>query len=293
MTAHLTRVKARLAIHAHRKVLGLLEGEYASTHTGRCMDLNDLREYVRGDDVKDLEWKASARSGTLLVKRFVAARKHTVLLAVSTGRSMAAVNDVDVPKRDLAVFVAGVVGWLAVRHGDFVAAAYGDAAGQRYLAPSGGELGLERALAGVHDATRPDAAAADLEAVLRSSPAPSAGAPSWWSSATSTPSTPGSPRRCAGSRCSTRCCSSRSATSTRPTAPRPAAGRRRLRAGGARVGAGRPALRREFAARSRPTRRDPARARRARHRPRARERRRQRVAAVFRLLERHRHARRR
>ena len=35
MTAHLTRVKARMSIHAHRKVRGLLEGEYASLQTGR------------------------------------------------------------------------------------------------------------------------------------------------------------------------------------------------------------------------------------------------------------------
>ena len=167
MTAHLTRVKARMSIHAHRKVRGLLEGEYASLQTGRSMDFADLREYVRGDDVKDLDWKASARSRTLLVKRYAAARKHSVLLAVSTGRSMAAMNDVDVSKRDLAVMVAGVVGYLATRHGDLVAGAYGDAAGQRYLKPSGSELGLERFLAGVHDSTRPDAAAADLEAVLR------------------------------------------------------------------------------------------------------------------------------
>ena len=109
---------------------GLLEGEYASAYTGRSMELNDLREYVRGDDVRDLEWKASARSGQLLVKRFVATRKHTVLLVVSTGRSMAAVNDEQVPKRELAVFVAGLLGWLAIRHGDVVGAVYGDAAGQ-------------------------------------------------------------------------------------------------------------------------------------------------------------------
>jgi uncharacterized protein (DUF58 family) len=166
VTAHLTRVKARMSLHAHRKVRGLLEGEYASLQTGRSMDFADLREYVRGDDVKDLDWKASARSGTLLVKRYAAARKHSVLLAVSTGRSMAAMNDVDVAKRDLAVMVAGVVGYLATRHGDLVAGVYGDSAGQRYLKPSGSELGLERILAGMHDATRPDAAAADLEAVL-------------------------------------------------------------------------------------------------------------------------------
>ena len=101
MAVHLTRVKTRMSIHAHRKVRGLLEGEYAALHAGRSMDFNDLREYVRGDDVKDIEWKASARSGNLLVKRYAALRQHTILFAVSTGRSMAAMNDQAVEKRRL------------------------------------------------------------------------------------------------------------------------------------------------------------------------------------------------
>ena len=63
---------------------------------GRGIDFNDLREYVRGDDVKDIDWKASARTRMLLVRRYVAERKHTVVLAVSTGRSMAAMNDAQV-----------------------------------------------------------------------------------------------------------------------------------------------------------------------------------------------------
>ncbi len=166
MTAHLTRVKARLSIHAHRKVRGLLEGEYASHQTGRSMEFNDLREYVRGDDVKDLDWKASARSRTLLVRRYAAIRKHTVLLVVCTGRSMAAMNDVQVPKRDLCVMVAGVIGYLAVRHGDLVALVHGDAAAQHQLPPHSGQVRLERCLAAIHDATTPQAAATDLAALL-------------------------------------------------------------------------------------------------------------------------------
>lgn len=167
MPAHLPRIKARLSIHAHRKVRGLLEGEYAAVHVGRGIDFNDLREYVRGDDVKDIDWKASARSRQLLVKRYVAERKHTVLLCVSTGRSMAALNDVAVSKRELAVFVSGLVGLLAVQHGDLVSLVHGDAAGQHGERPRGGELHLERLLATVHDAITPAGAPADLTALLR------------------------------------------------------------------------------------------------------------------------------
>lgn len=168
MTAHLTRIKSRLAIHAHRKVRGLLEGEYAAIHAGRGIDFNDLREYVRGDDVKDIDWKASARSRQLLVKRYVAERKHTVLLCVSTGRSMAALADPAMTaKRDLAVFVAGVTGYLAVQHGDVVGLVHGDAERQHVSRPGSGELHLERLLTTAYDAIRPDAARADLAALLR------------------------------------------------------------------------------------------------------------------------------
>ncbi|WP_028656337.1 DUF58 domain-containing protein [Nocardioides sp. J54] len=167
MPAHLPRIKARLSIHAHRKVRGLLEGEYAALHVGRGIDFNDLREYVRGDDVKDIDWKASARSRQLLVKRYVAERKHTVLLCVSTGRSMAAMNDAAVSKRELAVLVAGVMGLLAVQHGDLVSLVHGDEAGRHAEPPKGGELHLERLLGTVHDAIRPDGAHTDLAALLR------------------------------------------------------------------------------------------------------------------------------
>lgn len=167
MTAHLTRVKSRLSIHAHRKVRGLLEGEYAALHTGRGIDFNDLREYVRGDDVKDIDWKASARSRQLLIKRYVAERKHTVLLCVSTGRSMAAMNDAAVAKRELTVFVAGLMGYLAVQHGDLVGLAHGNAAGQHARPAEGSELHLERLLGAVHDAITPTGPPADLTALLR------------------------------------------------------------------------------------------------------------------------------
>ncbi|MDN5744707.1 MAG: DUF58 domain-containing protein [Nocardioidaceae bacterium] len=170
MTAHLTRIKSRLSIHAHRKVRGLLEGEYAAIHVGRGIDFSDLREYVRGDDVKDIDWKASARTRQVLIKRYVAERKHTVLLCVSTGRSMAALNDVAataVSKRELAVFVSGVMGYLATQHGDLVGLVHGNAAEQHSRPAEGTELHLERLLGTIYDAIRPDGPPGDLAALLR------------------------------------------------------------------------------------------------------------------------------
>lgn len=76
-------------------------------------------------------------------------------------------NDAEVGKRDLAVFVAGVMGYLASKHGDLVGLVHGDADRQHVQPPDTGELYLERLLGRVHDAITPTAGPSDLAAVLR------------------------------------------------------------------------------------------------------------------------------
>lgn len=116
----LVRVRSRAIIPAHRRVRTILDGEYGSIHRGRSMEFDDLRDYVPGDDAKDIDWKATARHPTPLIKRYVAVRQHGLLLVVDTGREMAALAEPTTTKRDLAIIAAGVLGQLAVRHGDLV-----------------------------------------------------------------------------------------------------------------------------------------------------------------------------
>ena len=54
MAALLTRVKSKLFIVAHRRTWGLLDGEYASVFRGRSLDYDDLREYIPGDEIRDI-----------------------------------------------------------------------------------------------------------------------------------------------------------------------------------------------------------------------------------------------
>jgi uncharacterized protein (DUF58 family) len=162
VTSLLRRVKTTLSIRAHRRVRGLLEGEYTSIFHGRSMEFDDLRPYVAGDEVRDIDWKATARLGAPMTKRFIASRKHTVLVIADTGRNMAALAEHGESKRDLAVLAAGTVGYLAVRHGDRVALVAGDADHTAFVAPGSTEAHLERMLQRIHTTTTTDAAASDL-----------------------------------------------------------------------------------------------------------------------------------
>ncbi|HVR75062.1 MAG TPA: DUF58 domain-containing protein [Planctomycetota bacterium] len=48
-----------------------------------------LREYVRGDDPRRVDWKASGRRGTVIVREYEAERSQNIILCIDTGRLMA------------------------------------------------------------------------------------------------------------------------------------------------------------------------------------------------------------
>lgn len=166
-TPLLTRVKSKLFVSAHRPSRSLLEGEYASVFHGRSLDYDDLRDYVIGDEVRDIDWKATARHTRPLVKRYVATRKQNLLLVVDTGRGMAATTRSGEPKKDVAIAAAGLVGYLAGRHGDLVGLVRGTAASTVAHDMRGSEAHLEMLLRAVDDATTLTGEPSDLTAQLR------------------------------------------------------------------------------------------------------------------------------
>ena len=158
----LRKVKTRMSIRAHRRVRGLLEGEYTSVFHGRSIEFDDLRQYVPGDELKDIDWKATARVGQPMTRRYIASRKHTVLVIADTGRDMAALAASGEPKVDIAIAVAGVIGYVATRHGDLVGMVAGSSAHTEYRRPESTEAHLERMLQLLHSATTLTGAPSDL-----------------------------------------------------------------------------------------------------------------------------------
>lgn len=146
MTTLLPRVKSRMNFHARRLTRRLLDGDYASVYHGHSLDFDDLREYVPGDEIRDIDWKASARHSTPLVKRYVAHRRHALMLVVNTGVELDASSAGGELKRELAILMAGMAGYLAVRHGDDVSMVYGSAGGTGATDSAGSEAHLENIL---------------------------------------------------------------------------------------------------------------------------------------------------
>ncbi|MDR0592104.1 MAG: DUF58 domain-containing protein [Bifidobacteriaceae bacterium] len=163
----LEAIGALLELHSHRRARSVLDGDYTSVFRGRGTEFEDLREYVPGDSVSDIDWKATARSGKPLVRRYLPEHKNHLLLLVSTGRSMTAVAPDGTSKLELALDVAGVFAQLAVRHRDVVGAVFGDAGGLGAIGPKGSRAHVEHVLRRLADSSAdPDGPESDLPAVL-------------------------------------------------------------------------------------------------------------------------------
>ena len=81
---YIARIQAKLSrvktINTNRVTSRILDGSYRSIYKGRSMNFEELREYIPGDDVKDIDWKASSRSTKTLVRQYIAERKHNILI---------------------------------------------------------------------------------------------------------------------------------------------------------------------------------------------------------------------
>ena len=121
---YVNKIRANISIYASKKATNILDGTYKSVYRGKSMNFENLREYVINDEVKDIDWKASARSGKLLVKQFIAEKEHNIMLIMDTGKKMAADTDLHENKKDIALLLGGTIGYLAIENGDYVGMVY-------------------------------------------------------------------------------------------------------------------------------------------------------------------------
>lgn len=112
----------QIEVRARRALRDELAGEYRTAFRGRGLEFAELQPYNPGDDVRSIDWKATARLRTPVVRRYVEEREQTVLILVDVSGSMGyAASGPSV--RDRAVEIAGVLGLAAAASNDVVGVA--------------------------------------------------------------------------------------------------------------------------------------------------------------------------
>lgn len=102
-----------------------LDGRSAVRIRGAGTEFDSLREYVRGDDVRSIDWRASARNRNVVVRTWQPERDRRVVLVLDTSRVSAA-RIGDVPRLDSAMDAALLLAALAARAGDRIDFLAGD-----------------------------------------------------------------------------------------------------------------------------------------------------------------------
>jgi uncharacterized protein (DUF58 family) len=128
-----------------------LDGRSAVRVRGQGTEFDSLREYVRGDDVRSIDWRASARNRSVVVRTWQPERDRRVVLVLDTSR-VSAGRVGDVPRLDSAMEAALLITALAARAGDRVDVVAGDRRVRSRLRLAGARDAtsrLEDALAGL------------------------------------------------------------------------------------------------------------------------------------------------
>ncbi|MDR6167121.1 uncharacterized protein (DUF58 family) [Microbacterium paludicola] len=96
-----------------------LDGNTSVQVRGRGTEFDSLREYVRGDDVRSIDWRATARAGTTMLRTWRPERDRHVVIVIDTGRTSAS-RVGDGVRLDAAMESALLLSALAARAGDHV-----------------------------------------------------------------------------------------------------------------------------------------------------------------------------
>jgi uncharacterized protein (DUF58 family) len=134
-----------LDLAVRRRVDSLLSGEFRSSHLGVATELAQVRPYQPGDDVRQMDWLATARTNEPHVRVHVAERALTTWLVLDRSISMQ-FGTADRRKADVAEGVALALGQVASRRGNRLGVITSGAGAASSRRPRQGRAGLLAAL---------------------------------------------------------------------------------------------------------------------------------------------------
>lgn len=121
----------------------IFSGEYHSAFKGRGMSFSEVRDYQYGDDVRNIDWNVTARTGDPHIKVFEEDRELTVILMVDISRS-SSFGSVKQFKSELTAEIAAVIAFSAITNNDKVGAILFSDKVEKYIPPKKGKKHILR-----------------------------------------------------------------------------------------------------------------------------------------------------
>ncbi len=149
-----------------KKLLSILDGYHQGEGAGSSQEFLDMAEYRPGDDAATIDWKATARRGQPVVKRFESTAVLRVLIVADTGATMATAAPDGSTKKEIAAEIIRALAWLVSSHGDLLGLVAGNSGGTTSM-PARAGIGHAETILRVASSAQTSGAPSDLPTLLR------------------------------------------------------------------------------------------------------------------------------
>jgi len=156
----------RLQILSSRLVNSRFAGEYRSVFRGRGIEFEEVREYQPGDDIRNIDWNVTARTGRPFVKLFIEEREMTVMLVLDRSASLQSASTHS-SKARLGAEVCALLAFAAARSHDRVGLLTFSDRIEQYIPPAKGVRHVRRLVAEIRKPPETANASTDLAGALR------------------------------------------------------------------------------------------------------------------------------
>lgn len=126
---------SQIGIRARRVAEGMLSGQHQSNQFGQNIEFSDYREYVPGDDLRHVDWKAYGRSDRLYIKRFEAETAIRAVVVLDVSKSML-FGEGEKQKIQYGADLAAAIATLLISQKDSIGLALFDEELRYWLAPA-------------------------------------------------------------------------------------------------------------------------------------------------------------
>ncbi len=137
---------ANMELRARLVVEGFITGLHKSPYHGFSVEFTEHRQYMPGDDIKHIDWKAYGKTDRYYIKQFEEETNLKSYLILDASKSMAFASPGHLTKIEYASYIAASLAYLMVEQRDAVGLAVYDEQVRTYLPPHATKLYLKQIL---------------------------------------------------------------------------------------------------------------------------------------------------
>ncbi|HEY7711238.1 MAG TPA: DUF58 domain-containing protein [Candidatus Entotheonella sp.] len=128
---------SNMSLRARYVVEGMLSGLHKSPYRGYSVEFAEHREYVPGDEIRRIDWKAYGKFDRYFVKEYEEETNLRATIFLDASASMA-YGSQGLSKFEYGCYLAASLAYLMLRQGDYVGLVTFGAEVQRYIPPRSG-----------------------------------------------------------------------------------------------------------------------------------------------------------